>query len=48
MSLGKRLNEIRIENGLTVKELSKILQVNEETIKGWESERRKPRYKTYV
>lgn len=47
MTLGKRLKNIREENGLTQEELAKKMDISQRTISSWECDRNIPDMNTY-
>lgn len=45
---GKRIKELRIENGYTLKQLGEMLNLGESTMSMYESGKRKPDYDTLI
>ena len=45
--LGKRIKELRLEKGLTLKQLGKMLNLGESTMSMYESGKRSPDYNTF-
>lgn len=46
MSVGKRIKKLRVERGITRKDMSQKLGINEKTLGNWEIERRTPKVET--
>ena len=44
----ERLNKIKQSTGITIAKLSKVLSLNDSTLYGWLTQRKKPRYDAWL